>query len=323
MKQTWLLVVALVGCTPNTLFHCASSEQCRSGATPGTCEASGYCSFPDAECSSGQRYDATAGELGDACVEGLSLGTDRDGDGVVDGLDNCPTIANADQGNEDGDMYGDACDPCPPVADDLFVDSDGDGIDDQCDPHIGQIDHLVLFEGFHHGIPADWHDAGWVASGDSVAFDGEGFGSGSADTTAILSVPYTGMTSVTASAGIAPTVLPTLGTAGVITTVKDKDALLCALSYQSSGTGSQSAMVMVDTKSSTMASKPWAINTSSSYTLAQTWNLGLAASCTISGGATSVIAPITLTTANGEAKEVGVYAKSFAVQIQWVMLTSL
>jgi len=272
---------------------------------------------------SGQRYDATAGDLAETCVEGLSLGNDSDGDGVVDALDNCPTVANADQGNEDGDKYGDACDPCPPVADDTFVDSDNDGIDDQCDPHIGQIDHIVLFEGFHHGIPTGWTNAGWVASGDSVSFDGMGFGSGSADTTAILSVPYTGMTSVTASAGIAPTTLPIGGTAGVITTVKDRDALLCAVTYAISGTTTQSNMIMTDTKSGTLASKPWAVNTTSTYTLAQTWNLGLAASCTISEGGVSAIAPVTLAFPNNETQAVGVYAKSFAVQMQWVMLTSL
>ncbi len=274
-------------------------------------------------CTSGQRYDATAGELADACVEGLSMGTDSDGDGVVDALDNCPTVANPDQGNEDSDKYGDACDPCPPVADDTFTDSDNDGIDDQCDPHIGQIDHLVLFEGFHHGIPTGWTNAGWVATGDSVAFDGVPFGQGGSRTIALLTTPYTGMTSVTASAGISPTMLPAEGTAGVVTTANDQDALLCALTYKRNGTTTQSNMIMEDTNSNTSATKPWAINTTSSYTLAQTWNLGLAASCTVSSNGVSAIAPITLPGNNNEGKQVGVYAKFFAVQIQWVMLTSL
>ena len=36
--------------------------------------------------------------------------SDSDGDGVPDGLDNCPQVANADQADSDGDTIGDACD---------------------------------------------------------------------------------------------------------------------------------------------------------------------------------------------------------------------
>jgi len=50
---------------------------------------------------------------------------DGDGDGVIDSIDNCPTISNPDQANLDGDAFGDACDD----------DRDGDGVlngDDAC-----------------------------------------------------------------------------------------------------------------------------------------------------------------------------------------------
>ena len=55
----------------------------------------------------------------------VAVGTDGDGDGVPDFVDNCPTTSNGDQGNFDGDAFGDACD----------TDVDGDGVlnaADQC-----------------------------------------------------------------------------------------------------------------------------------------------------------------------------------------------
>ncbi|MFN0061939.1 MAG: thrombospondin type 3 repeat-containing protein [Myxococcaceae bacterium] len=59
--------------------------------------------------------------------------TDTDGDGVGDGVDNCPAVANAAQTNTDGDSQGDACD----------ADDDSDGILDGSDncsllPNPGQ-----------------------------------------------------------------------------------------------------------------------------------------------------------------------------------------
>lgn len=53
----------------------------------------------------------------------LSAVVDSDGDGVEDGNDNCPAVANADQANFDGDFYGDACDP----------DDDNDSVEDSAD----------------------------------------------------------------------------------------------------------------------------------------------------------------------------------------------
>ena len=49
--------------------------------------------------------------------------TDLDGDGVLDGIDNCPRVANSDQANFDSDMFGDVCDD----------DDDNDGIADDLD----------------------------------------------------------------------------------------------------------------------------------------------------------------------------------------------
>lgn len=38
---------------------------------------------------------------------------DADADGVADGTDNCPVVANPDQADADEDATGDACDPTP------------------------------------------------------------------------------------------------------------------------------------------------------------------------------------------------------------------
>ncbi len=46
----------------------------------------------------------------------VKVSGDKDRDGVADGLDNCPTTANAGQADSDGDNIGDACDTAtPPV----------------------------------------------------------------------------------------------------------------------------------------------------------------------------------------------------------------
>jgi hypothetical protein len=47
----------------------------------------------------------------------LTLATcDSDGDGVQENVDNCPSVANADQANWDGDRLGNACDSSPGTA---------------------------------------------------------------------------------------------------------------------------------------------------------------------------------------------------------------
>jgi len=61
-------------------------------------------------------------------------GSDSDGDGLADGCDNCPELANPDQSDLDYDRLGDPCDPC---IFDAENDLDQDGLcaqDDNC-PH--------------------------------------------------------------------------------------------------------------------------------------------------------------------------------------------
>jgi CubicO group peptidase (beta-lactamase class C family) len=58
---------------------------------------------------------------------------DSDHDGIIAGLDNCPTIANPTQIDADGDTKGDACDNCPDIANPTQLDTDSDGVGDACD----------------------------------------------------------------------------------------------------------------------------------------------------------------------------------------------
>jgi cytosine/adenosine deaminase-related metal-dependent hydrolase len=71
--------------------------------------------------------------------------TDKDGDGIDDGADNCPSVFNPKlpqygdaQGDSDNDGIGDACDKCPQVTGEgcavpKFRDLDGDGIENGVD----------------------------------------------------------------------------------------------------------------------------------------------------------------------------------------------
>ncbi len=65
-------------------------------------------------------------------------GTDTDGDGVPDNIDNCPTVRNPDQADSDGDGIGDACDNCPTVYNPNQTDSNHDGCGDACSPSGSQ-----------------------------------------------------------------------------------------------------------------------------------------------------------------------------------------
>jgi len=62
-----------------------------------------------------------------------SSGTDVDGDGIPDFVDNCPAVANAGQADDDGDYAGNVCDNCSAVVNASQCDSDGDGYGNRCD----------------------------------------------------------------------------------------------------------------------------------------------------------------------------------------------
>jgi hypothetical protein len=68
-----VLLVVLAGCAKVEAFECESDSQCVDGGSQGICEASKFCSFPDAGCPGGKRYGEYAGDgLAGSCVDGGS-----------------------------------------------------------------------------------------------------------------------------------------------------------------------------------------------------------------------------------------------------------
>src|SRR6185436_16569868 len=157
-----VLLLGLAACyDPHPLAGapCSDHEPCPNGQA---CIA-GACRATEVVDAQGDASDGASGS-----PDGANGSPDVDRDGVPDAVDNCRDTPNADQGNEDGDRFGDACDPCPIDANNTPSDPDGDGVADSCDPRPSMPgDKIVLFEGFHQGVPYNWRVIGTAeAAGD-------------------------------------------------------------------------------------------------------------------------------------------------------------
>ncbi len=61
--------VSCCACSPS-VFGCEDDSGCAGAQVGGSCEPSGFCSFPDEECASGRRYGEYSGQgLGGLCVD--------------------------------------------------------------------------------------------------------------------------------------------------------------------------------------------------------------------------------------------------------------
>jgi hypothetical protein len=110
---------------------------------------------------------------------------DSDNDGIGNGSDNCPNVANPTQANSDGDTLGDACDACPldanndvdsdgvcgnvdncpNVANANQTNNDGDGLGDACDP-----------DDDNDGVADANENCPTVANANQLDSDGDGIG---------------------------------------------------------------------------------------------------------------------------------------------------
>ena len=72
---------------------------------------------------------------------------DTDGDEIADLFDNCPAVANPDQGDADADQIGDACDNCIDAANTDQRDTNADGFGNVCDADLSndcQVNYAEL-----------------------------------------------------------------------------------------------------------------------------------------------------------------------------------
>jgi cysteine-rich repeat protein len=84
---------APLGCG-SAVFACNDASDCRAGEQLGTCEADGWCSFPDDTCPSGARYGSHAGGgLAGECVPPGVASTTGDGTGGTSSTSDATTVA--------------------------------------------------------------------------------------------------------------------------------------------------------------------------------------------------------------------------------------
>ena len=105
-----------------------------------------------------------------------TAGSDLDGDGVIDSLDNCPNIPNSNQRDSDSNGEGNVCedsdgdgvldykDVCPYIPNADQKDSDFDGIGDVCDDSDGD----GIYDAFDNCLA--------IVNSDQADMDGDGIG---------------------------------------------------------------------------------------------------------------------------------------------------
>ncbi len=244
---------------------------------------------------------------------------DLDADGIPDTTDNCPSVYNPDQGNEDGDKFGDACDPCPPVASDSPQDSDGDGVADACDPRpTTPGDKIVLFEGFHKGVPATWIVVGsWTAANDSVKLAAANDTRGSLTIARTLSGHETVTTAVVVSA-VNQMYDASAGVVDDYAHPPPAHGLYCHVTLWRPTSGPETELAITELMTANPSSSPFELNLGTSYVVSMRRD-GTQYGCHVQTGAKTADTSntSTLSVAN---PEVGVRTNDTDATFAWVMV---
>ena len=234
---------------------------------------------------------------------------DLDGDGVPNALDNCPTVSNPDQANEDGDAFGDACDLCPPFPD-LGEDVDGDGVGDLCDPAPTiPGDKIVVFWGFHSGLPA-----GATVTGNVTAASGDATVVASGSTALLtIAVPATQHEDVWAEA-----TLDVDGGGAIMGVVDEHQATDNGISCQLNVGGSPVLRLFDSNAGNSLSSSGHAFALSTRYQLHVRRDL-TAYKCNATSPTLQITGSSTFAPA---AAEVGIRLRTGTARYHWVMVTS-
>lgn len=169
-----LCAVSLSACVRFEIFACSDESDCVLNGLPGSCEATGYCSFPDLDCPTGSRYSQHApGGLAGECVDpdggGSGSGTDS-GDATTTGGS---TTEDDESGSTDGGSTG------GPLG---CVDEDGDGagVGPDCAAEDCDDDNPATFDGCMYIGPSGddsnpgSRDAPWGTFGHALSQLGPG-----------------------------------------------------------------------------------------------------------------------------------------------------
>ncbi len=101
--------------------------------------------------STGEAFFAVVA-VGTDGLDGPVRCSDRDGDGTIDGVDNCVGVPNPTQVDQDADGRGNACDNCPAVANAGQADTDGDGLGNACDACPADASNDIDGDGICGGV---------------------------------------------------------------------------------------------------------------------------------------------------------------------------